>query len=215
MDEELDSLIEGLEEAVYGLKGRTTDIRQQLPQLAQGPSPYTSVSPSGWLVSFPDDMYPSSQSFMGPVAIALVGHRDMTDEGFSGFMKKLHRDTYPRQIAEPAVAVEPGHLTDLRRLTRGGDYHPAMKYLTPASCYLMEDLVVLADGVLYNHLGHQGLSEYNRSGKIFSIGEVIQGLTTVAKSLVEPHSINRTVGDIVNRVDWPFSGGTVGTQRYL
>jgi hypothetical protein len=79
----------------------------------------------------------------------------------------------------------------------------------------MEDLIVLVDGILYNHLSHQGLSEYNRSGKIFTVGEVINGLTTVAKGLVEPHNTNRTLGDIVNRVSWPFSGGTVGTQRTL
>jgi len=210
--EDLDDLIGGLEEAMaLPLKGRTTDMRQGIAD----DSPVSSAAPGGWLVAFPRDMYPMSQSFMGPVAVALAGHQQMSEDEYKGFLRMLHGRTYPRQHSAPAIAVEPGYMLDMRRLTRGGDYHPAMRTLSPASVRTMEDLVVLTDGILNSPLAHSGLSEYESSGKIMAVSEAINGMLSIAKGLVEPHSISRTFGDIVNRVAWPFSGGTVGTQRTL
>jgi hypothetical protein len=202
---EVSSLVDDLEEAFQPLKGRTTDVRQQLSM----DDSYRGTSPSGWLVSFPEDMYPSSETYLGPLPVVLVGHKDMSPGEFTRFLGVVHDNMYPQQVAQPVIATRaPYESVDLRRLVRGGDYDRSMEVLCPASHKTMERLLALLDDLLNHPLAHQSIRRIRESG-VHSFSDLFVSLRRLADELDEPSYTRHTLGNVLDNLSPPFDAGSI------
>lgn len=193
-----------VKESLNPLKGRTTDARQQLNMDRS----YRGTSPSGWLVIFPEDLYPSSTAYMGPVPIALVGHEDMTSDEFANFMYDAHAGAYPRTTPQVAVATQANESSvDLRRLIRGGDYDRSVQAMCPGSHQAMTGIVTLLDDINNHPIAQQGLRKMKEAGT-HSFKDLAISLRRLASELEEPAYNKHTLGNVLDNLSFPF--GTSG-----
>lgn len=201
-------MLADLEESFLPLKGRTTDVRQQISDIDSMDSSYRGLSPAGWRVQFPKDMYPSNETYLGPFPVALVGHEDMSSDEFTEFLGAIHRNVYPRQVSEPVIATRPAEASvDLRRLVRGGDYDRSVEVLCPGSHRAMTGMLVLLDDILNHPLAHQSLYRL-KDGGVYNFKDLATSLRRLALELDEPGYSKHTLGNVLDNLSYPF--GTSG-----
>lgn len=169
-------------------------------------SPYRTLSNQRWIVELAKDEYPSSLAYLGPVAIALVGHFDLEPRGFEEFLYDVHHQVYPRQTSEPTIAVSGGHRVDLRRMLHGGDYEPGLRLLSPAALRVFTGLAKMIDDIQSHPLSHQGLAKLRAMGPMTAV-DMVAKLRTLSGGLVNPGSNQGTLGDTMNNVSYPFGAG--------
>lgn len=189
-----------------GLKGRSTDRRQD-PYYRD----FKSENPpdrDDWLLYFPEDQYPNSQSFMGAIPVAVVGHKEMDDREWEEFVEQVHYSVFPRQATAPAFLAEPNPMLDMRNCTRDGDYHPVFWNLDKKVVKEFEDIQSKVDNLHVNPVSHPQFMPIVNSGKVHRLRELEEKLDDIARNSVEPHNRDATMGDVANNLSHPF--GNVG-----
>lgn len=183
-----------------------------------------------WLLHFPVGDYPSSYEYKGLVPMRIVGHDDLSETAFRAIMRIMNEEMFDRFAADtppetsasagvstahfltdmdPPLFVRDGFGVDAKDFIEGGELEQIFSFVFPTSHDFIFKVVSYIEDVYMHPMAARQL-RLAKSDRVYTLRQILDALIVFHKSLVEPARRNKTLGDILNALSWPF--GTFGVE---